>query len=247
MMNIAVALIVLGVNWVVGGCPIVTSLNGSCCEVISIEFKFSTSLRSRVYNITNFCGECEETAEGFCDGTTDGGGWLVVQRRKDGSIDFNRDWVDYEEGFGSLTGEFWYGLRPLHCLTKQGQWHLRVDYTFSNGTNSHLFYKTFAVGSASSQYQLTLSGFNGPSSSDPMGRHPLSGMKFSTKDRENDISNRHCAVNGDGSNAGGWWYNNCAEFNPNNQYKSIYSMFLHGEWRSLTFIEMKIKPSNCSA
>ena len=36
--------------------------------------------------------------------------------RQDGSVDFNRGWVEYEEGFGSLTGELWYGLHPLHCL-----------------------------------------------------------------------------------------------------------------------------------
>ena len=44
--------------------PIVSSVNGSCCEVKSNGFKFSTSLKSRVYNITNFCGDCQLTAEG---------------------------------------------------------------------------------------------------------------------------------------------------------------------------------------
>ena len=43
---------------VVGGCPVVTSVNGSCCEVKETEFKFSTLLKSHVYNITNFCGDC---------------------------------------------------------------------------------------------------------------------------------------------------------------------------------------------
>jgi len=35
-----------------------------------------------------------------------GGGWLVVQRRQDGTEDFNRTWFEYEDGFGKLTGEF---------------------------------------------------------------------------------------------------------------------------------------------
>ena len=67
----------------VDACPIVTSVNGSCCELKSSSgFKFSTSLKSRVYNITNFCGDCEAVAEGYCDAVTDGRGWLVVQRRQ---------------------------------------------------------------------------------------------------------------------------------------------------------------------
>ena len=40
--------------------------------------------------------------------------------------------------------------------------------------------------------------------------HPLNGMPFSTRDRENDLHSRvHCAVNYVG-NAGGWWYAACS-------------------------------------
>ena len=200
-----IALIALGIA-LVDACPVVTSINGSCCKVKSNEFKFSTALKSRVYNITNFCGDCEVVAEGYCDAATDGGGWLVVQRRQDGSVDFNRGWVEYEEGFGSLTGELWYGLRPLHCLTSQGQWKLRMDFTFINGTKSYLSYNSFSVGPPNTQYQLSISGFTGVTSTDPFSMHPLSGKKFTTKDRDNDDkSGSNCALNGQHDpNAGGW-------------------------------------------
>uniref|UniRef100_A0A1X7SIG3 Fibrinogen C-terminal domain-containing protein n=1 Tax=Amphimedon queenslandica TaxID=400682 RepID=A0A1X7SIG3_AMPQE len=53
-------------------------------------------------------------------GPTDNGGWTVFQRRQDGSVDFYRNWTDYENGFGDLTGEFWLGLSKIHCFTKEG-------------------------------------------------------------------------------------------------------------------------------
>ena len=241
-----ITLIALGIM-LVDACPIVTSINGSCCEVKSNEFKFSTRpLKSRVYNITNFCGDCGLSAEGYCDAATDGGGWLVVQRRQDGSVDFNRGWVEYEEGFGSLTGELWYGLRPLHCLTNQGQWQLRIDFTFTNGTKSYLSYKSFSVGPANSQYQLSISEFTGVTT-DPFTEHPLNGMKFTTKDRDNDNHGGNCAVTGDGGNAGGWWHNSCSLIHVNHQYKHKYSIYLNGKYQSPpAFIEMKIKPITCN-
>ena len=210
----------------------------------SNHFKFSTiSLKSRVYNITNFCGDCEAVAEGYCDAVTDGGGWLVVQRRQDGSVDFNRGWVEYEEGFGSLTGDLWYGLRPLHYLTNQEQWKLRIDFTFTNGTKSYLSYNKFAVGPANSQYRLSISGFTGIYD-DPFTIHNLNGMKFTAKDRDNDKHIGNCAVDYHDGNSGGWWYNKCSQIHLNHQYNHTFSIVLN-KWHPLPFIEMKIKPYKC--
>ena len=95
------------ITGIANGCPVVSTVNGSCCEISSYEFKFSTSLKSRVYNITNFCGDCQEVAEGYRDSSTAGGGWLVVQRRdKRYSTSFHRGWMEYVDGFGDLEKEF---------------------------------------------------------------------------------------------------------------------------------------------
>ena len=147
-------------------------------------------------------------------------GWyLVVQRRQDGSIDFNQDWVDYEDGFGSLTAEFWYGLRSLHCITTQGQWEMSIDFTLTDGTKSYLLYSSFKIGPVSSNYQLSISGYKGDNI-DPFSVHPLNGRPFTTKDRDNDNWYDNCAVNHHrhaGGNTGGWWYIKCSGILLNNQ------------------------------
>ena len=67
-------------------------------------------------------------SKALCDMETDGGGWLVIQRRMpNGTVNFTRNWADYENGFGDLNGEFWYGLRNIHALTTENEVELRID------------------------------------------------------------------------------------------------------------------------
>ena len=39
----------------------------------------------------------------------------VFQRRINGSVDFYRNWTEYENGFGDPNAEFWIGTTPLRC------------------------------------------------------------------------------------------------------------------------------------
>ena len=155
-------------------------------------------------------------------------------------------------GFGSLTGEFWFGLNALHCLTSQGQWELRIDLKLTNGTIIYLSYNKFAVGPATEQYPLTISGFSGYTT-DLFYSHQtptdnvnaLNTMKFTTRDQDNDRSTTHnCAILS--QHGGGWWFNHCSALNPNNQYNNKHDIFLNGQWHSLSFIEIKIRPKNCT-
>ena len=93
--------------------------------------------------------------------TTPGRGWTVFQRRVDGSVDFYRNWIDYKNGFGDLSGEFWLGLDKIHRLSATGQNVLRVDLeTFENET-AYAVYKSFSVGDESKAYILNFGTFSG--------------------------------------------------------------------------------------
>ena len=193
--------------------------------------------------IENFCGKNCINAEAYCDTSSGGGGWLVVQRRQDGSVDFNRTWLEYEDGFGELTGEFWYGLKALHCLTGQGGWEMRIDVTLVNGTSVILQYKQFQVASAEDKYKLTVRGYQGNVTDPLIGDH--NGMYFTTKDKDNDNHGDNCALL-TSSATGGWWYNNCGAMWPNGSLRSRLGIYFNGKWHSFQFIEIKIQPHNCN-
>ena len=59
--------------YAVNGFPTVCSVSGSCCE-IKENLMFPLNTMSGVYNITNFCGICKLTVQGYCDAYSDGGG-----------------------------------------------------------------------------------------------------------------------------------------------------------------------------
>ena len=50
----------------------------------------------------------------------------MFQRREDGSVDFFRDWDDYQFGFGTPTGEHWLGLLPV-CLMSVKSFHRKLE------------------------------------------------------------------------------------------------------------------------
>ena len=247
MSTAIISILVVGiVIYAVDGCPVVFSVNGSCCEIKSNdEFKFSLNTMSGIYNITNFCGNCKMIAQGYCDAKSGGGGWLVVQRRKDGSVSFNRSWIEYEEGFGDLNGEFWYGLKPLHCLTSQGQWELRIDLTHTNGTKTYLHYKQFAIGPASDNYPLQISQYKGIYPVNPWTFNSQSkGIKFTTKDSDNDEWGSNCALKDNGN---GWWYKYCSHIRLNTEYSRKLTIYVNNiGWHYYPFVEMKIRPTSCN-
>ncbi|XP_064163901.1 fibrinogen C domain-containing protein 1 isoform X3 [Anguilla rostrata] len=102
----------------------------------------------------------------FCDMSTDGGGWTVIQRREDGSVNFFRGWDSYREGFGKITGEHWLGMKHIHALTIQANYELRIDLEDFENSTAFAQYGTFGVGLFSVNpdddgYPLTIGDYSG--------------------------------------------------------------------------------------
>ena len=150
-----------------------------------------------------------------CDMVTDGGGWTVIQRRVDDSVDFYLEWANYKRGFGSLTGNFWLGNDNVHRLTTNGNTMLRLDLEDWSGETASGVYRTFVVDDESNKYKLTITDFDYSSSIG--GALSLQNqMFFSTKDRNNlpPYVNFKSAQ----KYTGAWWYSGTYESNLNGQY-----------------------------
>ena len=106
----------------------------------------------------------------FCDMTTDGGGWIVLQRRLDGSVDFYLAWESYKNGFGDLNGEFRLGNDNLHRLTAANDVILRVVLEDFDGNITYAEYTTFKVADEGEKYRLLIGGYNG-TAGDSMAFH----------------------------------------------------------------------------
>jgi len=224
-----------------------TRLINNCCDLGYGHFTFSRNTRqSGIYVIPNVCRDDHLKAEAYCDTINGGGGWLVVQRKQDGSVDFNRTWVEYEDGFGELTGEFWYGLRALHCLTGQGGWEMRMDIKLTNGTKVFLHYKDFTVAPAIDKYKLSIGGFQGITTNPMAVRH--NEMFFTTKDSDNDQHPSNCAlIHGPSKPLGGWWFKGCWHIAPNLFYgDKANGIYINSQWPGFVFIEIKIRPFQCN-
>merc|ERR1712142_561935 len=103
---------------------------------------------------------------------------------------FVKSWSEYERGFGDIDQEFWLGLTKMAELTATGRWELEVVLTDYSGQNYTALYSDFSVGDSSTNYRLSLSGYNAARSTLPdtlndsgYGNDDLDGMAFSTRDR----------------------------------------------------------------
>ncbi|KAK0065263.1 BpFREP12.8 [Biomphalaria pfeifferi] len=199
----------------------------SCREINSFQERVIVTLKSGL--------------KVMCDTKTDGGGWIIIQRRINGKVDFYRGWKEYRDGFGDYNiGEFYLGNENIFKLTSTGQYDLRIDLEFNN-TKYFAQYENFKLLSESERYKLKIGDYSGNAGNDLSYQN---NMFFTTFDRDNDInSGLNCAQ----YCSGAWWYTYCHRSNLNGQWgstslqKGMNWVQLTGYSNSVSFSEMKIR------
>ncbi|CAG4942195.1 unnamed protein product [Colias eurytheme] len=162
-------------------------------------------------------------------------GTTLLQRRYNGTVEFNRKFDEYVQGFGDASSEFWLGLQSMHEITADNCSAMRIDMTDIYGSVWYAQYDHFSVGGADSGFVLEVSGFKGNASD---AFEYQNHMEFSAIDRDRDISNTHCAANYEG----GWWFSHCQHVNINGKYTLGLTWFdsARNEWIAVATSEMRI-------
>ncbi|XP_053387401.1 microfibril-associated glycoprotein 4-like isoform X1 [Mercenaria mercenaria] len=195
-------------------CSCITGYSGVPCETNHTDcydvISKQNNSESGVYSVTLW--QSRQTINVFCDMKTDNGGWTVFQYRFNGSVDFYRNFKEYENGFGNFETEFWLGLKSVQEMAYQGKTELRLDLTAADGTTAYETFQNFYL-DEDPYYTLHIDRGQG-TAGDTRGLSYNNGYHFTTYDADRDGSWANCAAD----RSGGWWYNTCAWANLNGEY-----------------------------
>ncbi|XP_078571347.1 uncharacterized protein LOC144859022 isoform X1 [Branchiostoma floridae x Branchiostoma japonicum] len=154
----------------------------------------------------------------YCEMEAGVGGWTVLQKRFDGSVDFANDWETYKNGFGDLSGEFWLGNDKIFQISNAREYLLRIDLENWSSETVYAEYDRFYIEDEAAKYRLHVGAYSGTAGDGGYGLSSHNGSRFSTHDQDNDVvSGSDCAVINGGR--GGWWYYSCDVVNLNQPYK----------------------------
>lgn len=193
----------------------------NCLEVQNLGHN-----KSGVYTISPYELCPEHQVDVFCDMDTDGGGWTVIQNRDLSQGDFFRPWVDYVNGFGDLSHDFWLGIKHIHALTSQSPYEVRLDMTDFDNISRFATYDGFSLSDEAHRYEISFGEYSGGTDPAP------------------DVEN--CAILWESV----WWFKSCytahiedeEQEGPNSKWLEV----MWGYWRGYNYppkkSEIKIRP-----
>ncbi|XP_037721506.1 fibroleukin-like [Drosophila subpulchrella] len=101
-----------------------------------------------------------------------GSGWMVIQRRFDGKVNFTvTNENSYVDGFGDLNGDFWIGVKAIHQLTSSHRHELFVQLVDFDDVTAYARYDNFCVGNKESRYELKSLGNYSGNAGDALRAH----------------------------------------------------------------------------
>ena len=204
----------------------------------------------------------------YCDFDDLNIAWMVLMRRRNFNLNFNRTWQEYKEGFGDMAngGDFWLGLEKMNLITSQSSPGFTLWIVLRDDSDIPRIwgYSQFSVGPESEGYELKISGFHGEMNDymyanrspyehhfDFPGDRPYS-RQFETKDRisESSINDVNCAKMNRTNyrlGGGGWWFTKTKSRSSYENY-GCGRVNLNAEkpqWgsRDVKFVEMRIRPN----
>ena len=191
------------------------------------------------------------SVEVSCDQATDDGGWIMYQRRVDGTLNFTRNWQEYKRGFGNNGGnmtELWLGNENVYQLLQSyggrgGK--LRIEVDAFDGDLGWIEACNFTMDNESLLYRIHwdtcfASGRGMTFRWNQYKTHPF--KTFDKTGGEEDCLD---------SKKGGWWYyRRCGQVLLNGEYvnaaePTLNSIFVGGfKEMSLKRSRMMFRPTN---
>ncbi|XP_013105985.2 fibrinogen C domain-containing protein 1 [Stomoxys calcitrans] len=171
--------------------------------------------------------------------------WTTIENRMDGSVDFNRSWQEYKNGFGNPpAGEFFVGLQKLHELSTEKPYELLIVLKhWEDDETRYAHYDHFEIGSEQEKYALKNLGQYSGNAGDSLTT--LKDAKFSTSDADNEEKN--CAQ----YYKAAWWFKTSCVAGLHGPYRTEYEadymdgiswLKWTGEDYSLKSVQIKIRP-----